>query len=113
MRGQTDQRQSMFCYISPEGFVPKGHPLRPLKKMVDAALEKLSPKFDEIYSHTGRPSIPPEKLFKASLLQAFYSIRSERQLVEQGFRGHDTKLLPFGAAKIDYTPPGAYGIRPR
>lgn len=83
MRGQVDQLQSMFCYISPEGFVPKSHPLRPIKEMVDAALEELSPKFNEIYSHTGRPSIAPEKLLKASLLQAFYSIRSERQLVEQ------------------------------
>lgn len=83
MRGQADQRQSMFCYISPEGVVPKSHPLRPIKEMVDAALKELSPKFDQIYSHTGRPSIPPEMLLKASLLQAFYSIRSERQLVEQ------------------------------
>lgn len=83
MRGELDQRQAMFCYISPEGFVPQNHPLRPIKEMVDAALVDLSPKFDEMYSHTGRPSIPPEKLLKASLLQAFYSIRSERQIVEQ------------------------------
>jgi transposase len=83
MRGETDPRQAMFCYISPESFIPQGHPLRAIKKMVDEALKELSPKFDEIYSHTGRPSIPPEKLLKASLLQAFYSIRSERQIVEQ------------------------------
>jgi transposase len=83
MRGINDQTQAMFCYISPESFVPKEHPLRPLKKMVDSALKEISPLFDDIYSHTGRPSIPPEKLLKASLLQAFYTIRSERQLVEQ------------------------------
>jgi transposase len=83
MRGINDQTQAMFCYISPESFVPKDHPLRPLKKMVDSALNEISPLFDDIYSHTGRPSIAPEKLLKASLLQAFYTIRSERQLVEQ------------------------------
>jgi transposase len=83
MRGEHDPAQAMFCYISPEGFVPKDHPLRPLKKMVDLALKDLSPKFDAMYSHTGRPSIAPEKLLKASLLQAFFTIRSERQLVQQ------------------------------
>lgn len=83
MRGEKETRQSIFYYISPETFVPKEHPLRPIKEMVDVALKDLSPKFDEIYSHTGRPSIPPEMLLKALLLQAFFSIRSERQLVEQ------------------------------
>lgn len=83
MRGENQQSQAMFCYISPESVVPKGHPLRSIKKMVDVALQELSPKFVAMYSHTGRPSIPPEKLLKASLLQAFYSIRSERQVVEQ------------------------------
>jgi transposase len=83
MRGENESTQSMFCYVSPETMVPKGHPLRPLKVMVDAALKEISLHFDAIYSHTGRPSIPPEKLLKASLLQAFFTIRSERQLVEQ------------------------------
>ena len=83
MRGENQSTQSMFCYISPETMVPKDHPLRPLKVMVDAALKEISVHFDAIYSHTGRPSIPPEKLLKASLLQAFFTIRSERQLVEQ------------------------------
>lgn len=83
MRGENEPSQAMFCYVSPEGLVPKNHPLRPIKSMADAALKKLSPKFDAMYSHTGRPSIPPEKLLKASLLQAFYTVRSERQLVEQ------------------------------
>lgn len=83
MRGENESTQAMFCYVSPESMVPKDHPLRPIKAMVDAALKQISVQFDTIYSHTGRPSIPPEKLLKASLLQAFYTIRSERQLVEQ------------------------------
>lgn len=83
MRGENQSTQAMFCYVSPETMVPKDHPLRSLKVMVDAALKELSVHFDAIYSHTGRPSIPPEKLLKASLLQAFFTIRSERQLVEQ------------------------------
>lgn len=83
MRGENGSTQAMFSYISPEAMVPKDHPLRPIKVMVDAALKQISVQFDAIYSHTGRPSIPPEKLLKASLLQAFYTIRSERQLVEQ------------------------------
>lgn len=83
MRGENQSTQSMFCYVSPETMVPKDHPLRSLKVMVDAALKEISVHFDAIYSHTGRPSIPPEKLLKASLLQAFFTIRSERQLVEQ------------------------------
>jgi transposase len=83
MRGENESTQAMFSYVSPEAMAPKDHPLRPIKAMVDAALKQLSVQFDAIYSHTGRPSIPPEKLLKASLLQAFYTIRSERQLVEQ------------------------------
>lgn len=83
MRGENQSTQAMFCYVSPDTMVPKDHPLRPLKVMVDAALKEISIHFDAIYSHTGRPSIPPEKLLKASLLQAFFTIRSERQLVEQ------------------------------
>lgn len=83
MRGENQSTQAMFCYVSPETMVPKDHPLRSLKVMVDAALKEISIHLDAIYSHTGRPSIPPEKLLKASLLQAFFTIRSERQLVEQ------------------------------
>jgi transposase len=83
MRGENESTQTMFSYVSPEAMVPKDHPLRPIKAMVDTALKQISAQFDAIYSHTGRPSIPPEKLLKASLLQAFYTIRSERQLVEQ------------------------------
>ena len=73
----------MFSYVSPEERVPANHPLRPILRMVDVALRELSPRFDEIYSALGRPSIAPEKLLRALLLQALYSIRSERMLMEQ------------------------------
>jgi transposase len=73
----------MFSYISPERRVPADHPLRPIRLMVDTALTRLSPRFAKLYSHTGRPSIAPEKLLRALLLQVFYSIRSERLLMEQ------------------------------
>jgi len=63
--------------------VPKGHRLRVIRQLVNEALDALSPRFDELYAQDGRPSIPPEQLLRALLLQAFYSIRSERQLMEQ------------------------------
>ena len=83
MRGDDRQQQAMFSYVSPEARVPKDHPLRPIRIMVDNALADLSPLFRDMYSHTGRPSIPPEQLLKALLLQVLYTIRSERMLVEQ------------------------------
>jgi len=83
MRGDDLQQQAMFSYISPEARVPKDHPLRPIQIMVDNALFDLAPLFKEMYSYTGRPSIPPEQILRALLLQIFYSIRSERMLVEQ------------------------------
>jgi transposase len=83
MRGDDLQQQAMFSYISPEARVPKDHPLRPIQIMVNNALFDLSPLFKEMYSYTGRPSIPPEQILRALLLQIFYSIRSERMLVEQ------------------------------
>jgi transposase len=83
MRGTEDKRDAMFIYLSPEDFVPADHPLRPIRTMVDQALESLSAEFDRMYSHTGRPSIPPERLLKALILQALYSIRSNRMLTEQ------------------------------
>src|SRR5512147_2862830 len=73
----------MWSYIRPEQRVPPDHPLRPIRAMVDQALKGLSPRFALLYSHTGRPSIPPEQLLRALLLQAFYSVRSERQVMEQ------------------------------
>ena len=83
MRGADEQPGSMFSYISPEERVPKDHPLRAVRRMTDRALERLSPRFDTLYVKFGRPSIAPEKLLRALLLQALYSIRSERQLMEQ------------------------------
>jgi len=83
MRGFEQSTDNLFIYISPESFVPKDHPLRPVRQMVDMALENLSPVFCQMYSHTGRPSIPPERLLKAMLLQVLYSIPSNVKLVEQ------------------------------
>jgi len=83
MRGFEEQSDALFVYVSPESFVPQNHPLRPIRQMVDAALENLSPVFCQMYSHTGRPSIPPERLLKAMLLQVLYSIPSNVKLVEQ------------------------------
>src|SRR5258708_62615 len=83
MRGQDTQQSTMFSYLSPEDRVPTDHPLRRMRLMVDVALKSMSPALDEMYSALGRPSIAPEKLLKALLLQVLYSIRSERLLMEQ------------------------------
>src|SRR6266540_2503986 len=83
MRGNDSTTEAMFVYLSPESFVPKNHPLRPIRRMVTKALAELDTEFRAMYSHTGRPSIPPEKLLKGLFLQAFYTIRSNRLLVEQ------------------------------
>jgi len=73
----------MFSYLSPEDRVPADHPLRPIRLMVDEALKALSPAFKRLYSAFGRPSIAPEKLLRALILQVLYTIRSERMLMEQ------------------------------
>ncbi len=83
MRGDDPQQAAMFSYISPEERVPQDHPLRAIRAMVDAVLKELSPQFAPLYSHTGRPSIAPEKLLRALLLQVLYTVRSERLLMEQ------------------------------
>lgn len=83
MRGDDVRTESLFSYLSCEARVPQDHPLRPIRRIVDQALLVLSPAFDRLYSDVGRPSIAPEKLLRALLLQAFYSVRSERQLMEQ------------------------------
>ncbi|MDQ0391988.1 transposase [Labrys monachus] len=83
MRGVDVRTESLFSYVSCEARVPADHPLRAIRAIVDEALEVLSPEFDKLYSRHGRPSIPPEKLLRALLLQAFFTIRSERQLMEQ------------------------------
>jgi IS5 family transposase len=73
----------MFSYVTPEKRVRADHPLRPIRQMTDAALARLSPRFDRLYATTGRPSVPPEQLLRALLLQILYSIRSERLLMEE------------------------------
>ena len=83
MRGQEKNQQTQFSYISPEQRVPKDHPLRSIRQMVDNALKEMHHSFSGQYSETGRPSIPPEQLLRALLLQIFYTIRSERLLMEQ------------------------------
>ena len=83
MRGDDNQQEGMFSYVSPEKRVPTDHPLRPIRKMVDEILKEMSPKFQQLYSDVGRPSIAPERLFRSLLLQIFYSVRSERMLIEQ------------------------------
>jgi transposase len=83
MRGTDSQQSSMFSYLSPENRVPQDHPLRPIREMVDEALLALTGRFEKLYAHTGRPSIPPEHLLRALLLQVLYTIRSERMLMEQ------------------------------
>jgi transposase len=83
MRGGDGRQAGIFSYVSPEKRVPKDHPLRPILDMTDAALREMSPRFSAIYSRIGRPSIAPEKLLRALLLQVLYTIRSERMLIEQ------------------------------
>jgi transposase len=84
MRGNDDQLQpGMFSYVSLEERVPSDHPLREIRDLVDTVLTKMSAEFDGLYAVVGRPSIPPERLLRALLLQVFYSIRSERLLMEQ------------------------------
>src|SRR6201987_693013 len=83
MRGKDEQQLDVFSYLNPEQRVPQDHPLRPLRVMTDEALQQLRPRFNSLYAKTGRPSIAPEKLLRALLLQALYSVRSERMLMEQ------------------------------
>src|SRR5947199_1416256 len=83
MRGEDTQQNAMFSYLSPEQRVPQDHPVRMLRRLVDEVLRKLSRRFTAMYAHGGRPSIPPEKLLRALLLQALYTVRSERLLMEQ------------------------------
>jgi transposase len=83
MRGVDRRRDGLFSYVRPESRIPKDHPLRLIRQVTDEALVSLNELFSALYSEIGRPSIPPEQLLRALLLQAFYSIRSERQLMEQ------------------------------
>ena len=83
MRGGDEGSGGLFSYVGLEERIPKDHPLRAVRALADAALARLDVRFSALYSPMGRPSIPPEMLLRATLLQAFYSVRSERQLMEQ------------------------------
>src|SRR5260370_471734 len=83
LQWNAQQRGDVFSYISPGQRVRKDHPLRPVRAMVDKVVKELSPEFDKMYSKVGRPSIPPEQLLRALLLQMLYSVRSERLLMEE------------------------------
>lgn len=83
MRGEDSKQEAMFSYVSPEKRVPVEHPLRVVRALVDTVLEEMSPRLAKLYADVGRPSIAPERLLRALLLQIFYSVRSERLLIEQ------------------------------
>jgi transposase len=83
MRGEDHRSEVLFSYVGLETRIPADHPLRAIRALVDAALRGLSRDFNRLYARHGRPSIPPERLLRALLLQAFYTVRSERQLMEQ------------------------------
>jgi transposase len=83
MRGEDQRSEGFFSYVRLEARIPPDHPLRAIRDLADAALRELSPAFNRLYARDGRPSIPPERLLRALLLQAFYTVRSERQLMEQ------------------------------
>ena len=83
MRGPDERQAILFSYRSIEDRIPADHPLRAMRRLVDPLLGELSPRLQALYATTGRPSIPPEQLLRALLLQALYTIRSERQLMEQ------------------------------
>ena len=83
MRGVESSGDSLFSYIRLEERIPLDHPLRAIRSLVDEVLDQMSGRFEQLYSRMGRPSIPPEHLLRATLVQAFYSVRSERMLMEQ------------------------------
>src|SRR6516165_7475026 len=106
MRGEAERQRTMLSVVSAEHRIPADHPLRRIKAMADAELARLSPVFDRMYAERGRPSVPPERLLKACLLIALYSVRSERQLCEQlqynllfqWFLDLDLHTAPFDAS---------------
>src|SRR5215217_4863912 len=99
MRGSDKRSGSLFSYVDLEARVRRDHPLRAIRHFADGALEALTVGFGELYSSTGRPSIPPEMLLRAMLLQAFYTIRSERNWV--GRRKSDRLFRWFVGLSID------------
>ena len=106
MRGHDRPQATMLTLVNPEQRVPANHPIRLIKALADVVLKELSPLFEQMYSDVGRPSIPPERLLKASLLMALYTVRSERMFCEQfglqpfvplvpGYELGRTELRPF------------------
>src|ERR1700738_3278083 len=83
MRGHDRPQTTMLTLVNPEKRVPANHPIRLIKELAEVALKELSPLFEQMYSEVGRPSVPPERLLKASLLMALYTVRSERMFCEQ------------------------------
>ena len=83
MRGEDQRSEVLFSYVRLESRIPADHPLRAIRTLIDEALKGLSRDFNKLYARDGRPSIPPERLLRALLLQAFYTVRSERQLVRE------------------------------
>jgi transposase len=83
MRGWDAKSEALFSCVSCEAQVPKDHPLRPIRQIGNEALAALSPEFEKLYAEVGRPSIPPERLLRALLLQAYYSVRSELPMFDR------------------------------
>jgi transposase len=107
MRGADQQQNHMFSYLSQEMRARRNHPLRASRSMVDEVLTQLSGRFDGMYATVGRPSIPPEKLLRAQLLQMLYSIRSERLMMEE--MDYNLRFRWF----VGLTPMTKSGMRPR
>ena len=101
MRGEADPQPSMFSYVDIEQLIPPGHPIRSIRRIIDDALPALEPAFSQMYSDRGRPSIPPEQLIRALLLQIMFSIRSERQLMER--IGYDLSFRWFVGLSLEAT----------
>ena len=83
MRGDSACQANMLLGMTPNDFIPAGHPIRAIRDIVDGVLTELSTTFDNMYKATGRPSVPPEHLLKATILMALYTVRSERQFCER------------------------------
>jgi len=115
MRGETTKQSAMLLGVTTDELVPKDHPIRRIRAIVEGVLSELSPQFEAMYARQGRPSIPPEHLLKATLLMALYSIRSERQFCERlqydllfkWFRAPRGAMYPSG---LERPPPAAAAV---
>jgi transposase len=108
MRGRRDLQTTMLAVVDLEERVPPKHPLRVIKQFADRALVELSPVFDEMYGAGGRPSIPPERLLKASLLISLYSVRSERAFCEELDSPPVPLVSGYGLAGVQLRPHGVH-----